>query len=132
MAGVGRGMNIDVALALIADVQERLAEQRLRQRCRCYRQTPHHPAQSFASWMHRHLDELFTFVRVPGVAGTNNLAERAVRPQVIARNISGGSRSARGSTIRCDLATVFYTWMARGLNPLTACLSALQSPLPQL
>lgn len=106
------------------------AEKRVRQLCLCYYHAPAHPAHALARWMHRHIDELFTFVRVPGVAGTNNLAERTVRPHVIARKISGGSRSQRGTTIRCDLATVFYTFKARGLNPFTACLSALQTPLP--
>ena len=108
------------------------AEKRVRQLCLCYYHVPTHPAHALARWLHRHVDELFTFVRVPGVAGTNNLAERTVRPHVIARKISGGSRSDRGTTIRCDLATVFYTFTARGLNPLTACLAALQSPLPQV
>lgn len=108
------------------------AERRLRQLCLCYDHVPTHPAHALARWMHRHQDELFTFVRVPGVAGTNNLAERAVRPQVIARKISGGSRSDHGTTIRCDLATVFYTFKAQGLNPVHACLAALQTPLPQV
>jgi hypothetical protein len=108
------------------------ADRRLRALCLCYYHAPTHPAHALARWMHRHIDELFTFVRVPGVAGTNNLAERSARPQVIARKISGGSRSERGTTIRCDLATVFSTFTARGLNPLTACLAALQSPLPQV
>jgi len=106
------------------------AEKRIRQLCLCYYHAPTHPAHALARWLHRHRDELFTFVRVPGVAGTNNLAERTVRPQVIARKISGGTRSERGSTIRCTLATVFYTFIARGLNPLTACIAALQTPLP--
>jgi len=69
---------------------------------------------------------------VPDVPATNNLAERAIRPFVITRKISGGTRSAAGSQIRCDLATVFQTWAARGLNPFTACLTALQSSLPQV
>jgi len=108
------------------------AERRIRQLCLCYYHAPTHPAHALARWLHRHIDELFTFVRVPGVAGTNNLAERTVRPHVIARKISGGSRSDRGTIIRCDLATVFYTFKARGLNPLSACIAALQSPLPQV
>src|SRR6185437_9137660 len=42
----------------------------------------------------------------------------------------GGSRGAAGSAIRCDLASLFHTWTARGLNPLTACLHALHTPSP--
>ncbi|MGN6675825.1 MAG: IS66 family transposase [Thermomicrobiales bacterium] len=108
------------------------AERRMRTLAGCYRHTPDHAAQALATWLHRHLDELFTFVRVPGVAGTNNLAERTVRPQVTARKISGGTRSPQGSAVRCDLATVFSTFKARGLNPFTACIQALQTLIPQV
>jgi transposase len=107
-------------------------ERRLRALATCYRTTHHHPLQGLAQRLHRYESELFEFLRTPGVSPTNNLAERAVRPQVIARKISGGSRSAVGSAIRCDLASLFHTWAARGLNPLTACLLALQTPFPQL
>jgi len=108
------------------------AERRMRRLTRCYRTQSGHPAQALATWLHQHEDELFTFVRTPGVEGTNNQAERAIRPFVIGRKISGGSRSPQGSAIRCDLASVFLSWTARGLNPLTACVAALQSPVPLL
>ena len=45
----------------------------------------------------RFLGELFTFVQYPGVPSENNAAERAIRPAVIARKVSGGTRSSRGS-----------------------------------
>ena len=104
----------------------------MRRLTRCYRTQSGHPAHALATWLHQHEDELFTFVRTPGVEGTHNQAERALRPFVIGRKISGGSRSPQGSAMRCDLASVFLTWTARGLNPLTACLAALQAPCPQL
>lgn len=102
-------------------------ERRVRLLARCYRKMDGHPVQVLATRLHRYESELFEFIRTPGVSPTNNLAERTVRPQVIARKISGGSRSDAGSTIRCDLATVFATWVARGLNPFTAGLEALQT-----
>jgi hypothetical protein len=107
-------------------------ERRTRLLARCYRMTDGHPAHVLATRLHRYESELFEFIRTPGVSPTNNLAERAVRPQVIARKISGGSRSDAGSAIRCDLATAFATWAARGLNPFTASVEALQTALPQL
>lgn len=107
-------------------------EQQTHALARCYWKTPAHPAHTLAKRLYRYEDELFTFIRVPGVVATNNLAERSIRPFVIARKISGGTRSPTGSQIRCDLATLFQTWAARGLNPFTACLAALQSPLPQV
>jgi transposase len=110
----------------------RAVERRARALAACYRSTPGHPAQVLAQRLHRYESALFEFLRTPGVSPTNNLAERAVRPQVIARKISGGTRSADGSAIRCDLATVFHTWTARGRNPFTACVASLQAPLPQV
>ena len=98
----------------------------------CYRRTAAPPARGLALRLHRYESELLEFIRTPGVNPTNNLAERPMRPQVIARKLSRSSRGAAGSAIRCDLATVFHTWAARGLNPFTACLEALQTPSPQL
>jgi len=37
----------------------------------------------------KHAEELFTFVACPGVEATNNVAERALRPYVVKRKISG-------------------------------------------
>ena len=64
----------------------------------------------------------------------NNLAERSIRPLVIMRKISGGTRSAAGPKTRLTLASVFQTWAARHLNPFVECLTALQtlSPPPPL
>jgi transposase len=107
-------------------------ERRTRALAACYRRTAAHPARVLAQRLHRYESELFEFLRTPGVSPTNNLAERTVRPQVITRKISGGSRSPAGSAIRCDLATVFQTWAARGLNPFAACLEALQTSCPQI
>jgi len=54
-------------------------------------------------------DQLFVFVTNPDVDATNNAAERAVRPPVIMRKISGGSRSAKGAEITQTLMSVSYT-----------------------
>jgi transposase len=81
----------------------------------------------------KYLPELFTFVTDPTVPATNNAAERSVRPVVIQRKISGGTRSPAGTTTFTRLATLFGTWRARGLDPLAACqrlLLAQPQPLP--
>jgi hypothetical protein len=49
-----------------------------------------------------------------GVVPDNNAAERALRPVVVMRKISGGTRSPQGSTTRLGLASLFGTWQARG------------------
>ncbi len=69
----------------------------------------------------KYLPELFSFVGDPAVPSTNNAAERSVRPIVVQRKISGGTRSPAGTTTFTRLATLFGTWRARGLDPLIAC-----------
>ncbi len=77
----------------------------------------------------KYLPELFTFVADPRVPSTNNAAERSVRPVVVQRKVSGGTRSARGTSTFTTLATLFGTWRARGLDPLVACRHLLLAPL---
>lgn len=86
-----------------------------------------HPCRTLAKRILRHQDELFQFVRHPGVPADNNPAERALRPLVIMRKISGGSRSEEGSKTRLTLFSLVSTWAARGLNPFSHCLTLLQS-----
>ena len=81
----------------------------------------------------KYLPELFAFVGDPAVPATNNAADRSVRPVVIARKISGGTRSPAGTSTFTRLATLFGTGRARGLDPLLACqrlLLAQPSALP--
>jgi transposase len=86
------------------------------------------PHQTLCKRVESFLPELFVFVAIPGVPAHNNLAERSVRPLVIARKISGGSRSPQGSRTRMGLASLFGTWMAQGLNPFSQCLALLTLP----
>ena len=77
--------------------------------------------------------ELFTFVEYPHVPSQNNAAERSVRARVIARKISGGTRSAAGSKTMAVLASLFESWGLRKHNALEACramLIASQQPKP--
>lgn len=106
--------------------QQHAFEQRLWGLCHPFAHTLafHH---TLCERMERFLPEMFAFVAFPGVPAHNNLAERSVRPLVIARKISGGSRSPRGSTTRMGLASLFGTWMAQGLNPFSQCLALLMT-----
>lgn len=94
-----------------------------------YALTYDHPCCALAKRLLRHRDELFLFILIPGLPAHNNLAERSIRPVVVIRKISGGSRSPEGSHTRLLLASVFATWIARQLNPLDQCRIALQSPV---
>jgi transposase len=90
-----------------------------------YAQVKGHPCQALAKRLLRHQDELFLFVLIDGLAADNNLAERSLRPLVVARKISGGTRSPEGSKTRMALASLFQTWRARALNPFMQCLAVL-------
>lgn len=93
-----------------------------------YALTYDHPCCTLAKRLLRHQDELFQFVVVPGLPADNNLAERSIRPLVIMRKISGGTRSEQGTQTRLTLATLFHTWAARNLNPFLECYAALHQP----
>lgn len=86
------------------------------------------PQRRLAARLVKFLSELFTFVTDPTVASTNNQAERDLRPSVIARKVSGGTRSPLGSDTIASLATLYRTWRARNLNPFHQCLALLASP----
>lgn len=107
--------------------QQHVFEQRLWKLCQLYAHTTA-PQHTLCERVEQFLPELFVFVAVPGVPAHNNLAERSVRPLVIARKISGGTRSPRGSETRMGLASLFGTWTAQQLNPFRQCLALLTSP----
>ena len=86
------------------------------------------PCCALAKRLMRHEDELFQFVLVAGLSADNNLAERSLRPLVVIRKISGGSRSTDGTQTRMALASLFETWRARGLNAYAEGLKLLSCP----
>ncbi len=107
--------------------QQHVFEQRLWKLCQPFAHTTA-PQHTLCERVEQFLPELFVFVAVPGVPAHNNLAERSVRPLVIARKISGGTRSPKGSQTRMGLASLFGTWTAQQLNPFHQCLALLTSP----
>jgi len=58
-------------------------------------------------WAHR--DDLFTFLRHPGLDATNWHAELAIRFGVILRQVWGGSRSWAGAQAQSVLMSVWRT-----------------------
>jgi hypothetical protein len=93
-----------------------------------YAKVSKHPCCALAKRLLRHEDELFQFVLIDGLSADNNLAERSIRPLVVIRKISGGSRSTEGTKTRMGLASLFETWQARTLNPFVECLKQLSHP----
>jgi transposase len=72
--------------------------------------------RKFAKTIYKERDKLFLFVTNPEVDGTNNRAERAIRPNVVYRKISGGTRSAVGTKRYAVLGSVFQTFKLKGWN----------------
>ena len=70
----------------------------------------HSPVQHL--WTHR--DELFTFLRQPGLDATNWRAELAIRFGVILRKVWGGSRTWAGARAQSVLMSVWQTCWQQG------------------
>jgi len=102
-------------------------EQAAAQLARPYVNNPDAPQRVLAHRILKHLAELFVFVTDPAVPATNNLAERSLRPAVIARKISGGTRSPKGSATRMGLMSLLGTWAAQGKGQLQGCRELLLS-----
>ena len=86
------------------------------------------PMSVLCQRVERFLPELFTFAADPRVPADNNAAERSLRPTVVSRKISGGTRSEQGSETKSVLASLFGTWRLRGCNPYQALNSILSQP----
>lgn len=86
------------------------------------------PQATLCQRIARYRTDLFTFVADPAVPPTNNAAERALRPLVVARKVSGGTRSRRGSQTRMVLQSLVATWDLRGLDPVAEFLALLAAP----
>lgn len=96
-------------------------ERRFRRLCRPFSDDPAAPQRTLCQRILRHLPELFVFVGLPDVPPDNNAAERSLRPVVVARKISGGTRSPQGSQTKMTLASLFATWRLQDLDPLAQC-----------
>jgi transposase len=94
----------------------------------CRVQTATSPQAALCQRVERYHPELFAFVADPVVPPTNNAAERSLRPLVIARKISGGTRSAQGSQTRMILQSLVATWDLRGRDSLAELLTLLRAP----
>jgi len=111
-------------------------ERELLKLCRPYVEVRSAPERVLAERMTGFIGELFAFVADPEIPSENNAAERAIRPAVVARKISGGTRSEKGSQTMSTLRSLFETWELRGHNTIEACRemiagSDIACPQPQ-
>lgn len=102
-------------------------ERELMKLAKPYLLKPEDPRHALAARIEKFLFQLFVFLEHPEVPPDNNLAERSLRPAVIARKVCGGTRSRRGSETMAVLRSLFGTWAARGLSSLAACEALLAS-----
>jgi hypothetical protein len=91
-------------------------EDRLEQLAEAEYDEPH--AARLARRMSKHRAELTRFLWDKDLDGTNNAAERALRPAVVMRKITGGSRSAKGAEAWAKLASLMRTASQQGRSVL--------------
>ena len=90
------------------------------------RQQPSTPAsRRLFKAMRRHRDDLFRFITRRDVPSTNNACERALRPSVIFRKVTGCFRSKWGADVYAAAASVIATGRLYGLTALQAIANAL-------
>ena len=72
--------------------------------------TKTHPDnERLAKHLAKHRNQLFTFLKVPGIDATNYRAEQAMRPAAVNRKVWGGNRTKAGAHAQSVLMTVLAT-----------------------
>jgi transposase len=71
---------------------------------------------------HHERGSLLRFLHDPRVEATNNVAERALRPVVIHRKLSAGSKNARGAEAFSAFKSVIETGLLLGVSPVASLL----------
>ncbi len=74
---------------------------------------------------HDNQDRMYRWAEDRQIPADNNLAERDLRPTVIARKVSFGSQSEAGANTRSILMTVLHTFKKQNSDPSTALKAAL-------
>lgn len=88
-----------------------------------------HPGhETFAAFLETHLEDLFTFLVVPGIDATNWRAEQAIRPGVVNRKVWGGNRTAAGAQDQSILMSVLRTAHQQSLDVLDFISRTLRTP----
>ena len=107
----------------------RKLEDRLERLAKADYDEPH--ARRIGKRMAKFQKELTAFLWDKDLDGTNNAAERAIRPMVVARKISGGSRSDKGAQAFATLASLLRTASQQGKNLLGTIKSLLTAAWSQ-
>ena len=93
--------------------------------------TFHDPANRRLAKHLRHEEPwLFTFLHCPGIEATNNAAERALRPAVVARKTWGGNRTESGAKTQQILISVLTTCRQQAKDSFDRITKLFLSPTP--
>ena len=84
-------------------------------------------AQRLGGRLSKYRTRLTTFLHKTRVDGTNNAAERAIRPAVVMRKVTGGSRSESGAKAWAILASVMRTAEQQGRDVLQTIKTLLKA-----
>ena len=79
----------------------------------------------------KHREELLLWLRHPAVEPDNNKAERGLRPAVVTRKTSFGSRSKQGAHAFARLLSLIQTWEGQGLDFFDMAQSTLTNTTSQ-
>ena len=95
--------------------------------------TFHLPAnRRLAKHLRHEQPHLFTFLHCPGIEATNNAAERAIRPAVVARKTWGGNRTQNGARAQQVLASILRTCRQQGKDSFSRLTGLLRSQSQQI
>lgn len=81
-----------------------------------HRESTQEPIRTFAGEILNDPQAIFAIVQNPDLPLTNNVAERALRPMVILRKLSHGSKSPHGALSTARLASVYETVVLRAAD----------------
>jgi hypothetical protein len=104
----------------VGRIEDRLDELIRREPGALRREPEHIEARRLRKRLEKHRPALTRFLWDKAVEPTNNPAERALRPLVIARKITGGHRNAEHAAAWMKLASLLRTQEQNGLNVLEA------------
>jgi transposase len=88
--------------------------------------------ERLAKHLDKHRDQLFTFLRHPGLDATNWRAEQAIRPAVVNRKVWGGSRTPAGAQAQSILMSVLRSCAQQHRDALTFVSRTLRGQHPRL
>lgn len=86
-------------------------------------------AQPLVKRYRKHREHLFVFLHDPQVPWHNNACERALRPSVVHRKVTGGFRSQWGAEAYAALATVIDTAKLRGRPVFETLVNLMGRPV---